>query len=530
MKQHKILACAQSNVAADNLLEGLVKLGVNVVRYGRPVNVRSSLWNHTVDALLQRRSAWVRARVRLDEAVATYSRLRDAGGVGEAFGAAQRELATAKTDFQRVELKCLNSVLRGADVVVTSCIGAGAEPLKTFVSAEEVRFSTVLIDEATQCTEAAALSTIVLGCERLILIGDQNQLPPVVLSPEASDKGLGASMFARLVSAGLNPALLNEQYRMHPKIAEFSSQRFYGGLVRSKVKPEDRPLPTGFQWKRKTVPVTFVDVSYIDAIEYSQSHQTNSESGVSSEISAVPISGGFERLTENRRGKDIRPSNSISRRKYESQQLGDSVTVSSKSANTLASVGGIIAAAGATSYYNSAEADVVEGIVQSLLEDGNLGLGDIGVVSPYNAQVRLLSDKFRSRGWIEREMNQTIIQQSRSRETNNMLNKTNSKPLEQNLPLRTSVNLGNIRVDSKVASKDILEEDMEEDISQELKNFVYRVPTPGNNVDESNDTIEVKREDLEVRSVDGYQVFIRNIQLFPTFCFYLFLMQKFLGS
>ena len=56
-------------------------------------------------------------------------------------------LIDAKTNFERIESKCVNDVLRGSAVVVTSCIGAGAEPLKVFASKEQIRFSTVLIDE-----------------------------------------------------------------------------------------------------------------------------------------------------------------------------------------------------------------------------------------------------------------------------------------------------------------------------------------------------------------------------------------------
>lgn len=39
-----------------------------------------------------------------------------------------------------------------------------------------IRFSTVVIDEATQATEAAALVPIVRGCKQLVLVGDQNQV------------------------------------------------------------------------------------------------------------------------------------------------------------------------------------------------------------------------------------------------------------------------------------------------------------------------------------------------------------------
>lgn len=39
-----------------------------------------------------------------------------------------------------------------------------------------IRFSTVVIDEATQATEAAALVPIIRGCQQLILVGDQNQV------------------------------------------------------------------------------------------------------------------------------------------------------------------------------------------------------------------------------------------------------------------------------------------------------------------------------------------------------------------
>lgn len=49
----KVMATAFSNVAADNLLEGVMKLGLRVVRIGRPATVRPELWPATLDALVE---------------------------------------------------------------------------------------------------------------------------------------------------------------------------------------------------------------------------------------------------------------------------------------------------------------------------------------------------------------------------------------------------------------------------------------------------------------------------------------------
>ena len=104
----RVLACAHSNVATDNLLEGLLKQGVNVVRIGRPVNVRSALWNHTLDARLQQEPEWIAARQRLEVAVGRYSTTK-AGG-GPVFGAMQRGLGDAKKSFQEVVDQCVTQV------------------------------------------------------------------------------------------------------------------------------------------------------------------------------------------------------------------------------------------------------------------------------------------------------------------------------------------------------------------------------------------------------------------------------------
>ena len=77
-------------------------------------------------------------------------------------------------------------------------------------------------------TEAAALVPLCRGCEQLVLVGDQCQLPPTVASQRAVEVGFAVPLFNRLVSLGVEPLLLDTQYRMHPAISQFPSDLFYG--------------------------------------------------------------------------------------------------------------------------------------------------------------------------------------------------------------------------------------------------------------------------------------------------------------
>ena len=55
-------------------------------------------------------------------------------------------------------------------------------------------------------------------------------------------------LFSRMVACGVPPFMLDTQYRMHPSIAMFPSDLFYGGKLLNGVSaPERRPL-AGFPW------------------------------------------------------------------------------------------------------------------------------------------------------------------------------------------------------------------------------------------------------------------------------------------
>jgi regulator of nonsense transcripts 1 len=149
----------------------------------------------------------------------------------------------------------IDDILRECDVLCATCITVGVVMLSS------LRFTHVLMDEATQATEVSSLIPLIRGCRKLVLIGDHKQLPPTLLSQRAQELGLGLSLFDRLVRTdGTDYSMLQRQYRMHPVIADFASKHFYNGLLTSAVTAGERPPPKGLDFKNPERPVAFVRV------------------------------------------------------------------------------------------------------------------------------------------------------------------------------------------------------------------------------------------------------------------------------
>ena len=316
MGRGPILATAESNVAVDNLLEGLLDNGVNAIRIGRPVKVREGLREATLDAILKNHPAQEEIEFIRKENEAVKRGL--SGLRGKDKGLAHKEVNNNYKEIRRLERTMIDGVLDGAEVICTTTIGSGHKLLGNR------RFPVILMDEATQASEPSALVPITRGCRQLILVGDHKQLPPTVISREAERGGLGRSLFDRLIKCGMPTHMLTTQYRMHPTIREFPSARFYDNKLEDGCTPAERPPAAGFLWPDWDKPVAFVPIE------------------------------GFE--VEDEEGK-------------------------SKS--------------------NIDEAAKVVSIVNDLLAAGDITTQDIGVISPYNGQVRLLTDLFYQAGGFE---------------------------------------------------------------------------------------------------------------------------------
>ncbi len=248
-----VLAVADSNVAVDNLLEGLLERDIRAVRLGQPVKVRESLREATMDARMESHEL---NRDLIEEVERNEKLSRKIKGMrgGKEKGLAHRDLSRGWKEVKRLERQIRDDILDRAQVLCCTCIGSGHELL------DGRRFSRVLIDEATQATEPASLVPIVKGSRQIVLVGDHRQLPPTVISRRAGRGGLDRSLFERLVDMGITPVMLTTQYRMHPSISEFPNKQFYDGMLEDGVGEEDRDAPAGMLWPDWDSPLAFLPI------------------------------------------------------------------------------------------------------------------------------------------------------------------------------------------------------------------------------------------------------------------------------
>lgn len=311
-REESVLATAASNTAVDNVVARLAERGVDVVRLGHPARVDPLLHAHTLDVHLQDNETYQRSQDRRGEAFDVLDRQdeltypsgrwrrgmsdrkikelaeeeRGARGVPDeriqemAEWLECREQADSLFDeADRLERQAVDEVLSDADVVCSTNATSGGDRLENRV------FDTLVMDEATQAT-APSCWIPMTHARRAILVGDHKQLPPTVLSREASKAGLRYSLFERLARHhetdpeapdGIR-SRLRTQYRMNETIMGFSSSTFYDDRLAADENVRDQTLAdlgvtrAFFPTDRRAIldpgaPLVFVDTGGIDAHE-----------------------------------------------------------------------------------------------------------------------------------------------------------------------------------------------------------------------------------------------------------------------
>jgi ATP-dependent RNA/DNA helicase IGHMBP2 len=251
---NRLLVVAPSNTAVDLLSERLSERGLHVVRIGNPVRVSDRLQGLTLDSRMEAHADTREIR-RLKKQAAEYKNM--AHKYKRQFGKDEREQRRALfaeahgilQQVERMEQYITDDILSKAAVITATLVGAAHYTVR------QLRYETVVIDEAGQALEPASWIPILKG-RKLVLAGDHCQLPPTVKSDEAARKGLSRTLLEKLVARHPSAVvLLQEQYRMHEQIMKFPAAEFYEGRLHAYGAVAHRQLPNG------KAPLSFIDTA-----------------------------------------------------------------------------------------------------------------------------------------------------------------------------------------------------------------------------------------------------------------------------
>ncbi|KAJ4305735.1 hypothetical protein N0V90_001266 [Kalmusia sp. IMI 367209] len=363
----RILVCGPSNISVDNIVERLAPHKVPMIRLGHPARLLPSVLNHSLEILTRTSEAAALVqdiRKEMDDKQGSIRKTRNAKERRQIY----TDLKELRKEYRERERGCVDNLIRGSKVVLATLHGAGGFHLKG------QEFDIVIVDEASQALEAQCWVPLLwVKASKLVLAGDHLQLPPTIKSlnskeakavkkesnkknakkgqdskttgnddavggAEASVKPVASmtletTLFDRLLALH-GPSIkrmLTTQYRMHARIMQFPSSELYDSKLIAADSVKHRLL--------KDLPYSVDDTD--DTREPIVFWDTQG--------------GDFPEKTED---EEIKKGG-------KGMSLGDSKS-------------------------NDAEAALVKVHVNNLTEAG-VKAEDIAVVTPYNAQLALLS-------------------------------------------------------------------------------------------------------------------------------------------
>ncbi|KAJ7130315.1 AAA domain-containing protein [Mycena epipterygia] len=272
-KPLRLLVCGASNLSVDNILERLLALPASdkatkmkVTRIGHPARVMAhqGILDSTLEVKASRTEQAVLAKDVKNELETALGVLSGKGksvkGKGPR-GAERRkmwdEVKALRKEYRQREGGVVNSVLSESQVVLATCHSAGGRQLRNH------EFDVVIIDEATQALEAVCWIPI-LKAKKLILAGDPMQLPPTVLSVDSHKKSDSAAQSKNSTPAtksvkkvkGVEPAVLPDATSPAEVESSDSEQSSSSDVDAepSTDKPKTPPIASSHAQEKSAVP------------------------------------------------------------------------------------------------------------------------------------------------------------------------------------------------------------------------------------------------------------------------------------
>ena len=170
----------------------------------------------------------------------------------------------------------------------------GATPFATCTSRlEGYEFDTVIFDEASQITVPLALMAMRKG-KRYIFIGDQKQLPPVMLSRSVLDKK-SLSVFSALTDQDADHnVMLSETYRMNQWLTAWPSRTYYDSKLVATGKNSQRQLLLA-EVPERFKPVFDPSESgiFIPTLDYSARTHNRQDAKLVADLCETALNGGL---------------------------------------------------------------------------------------------------------------------------------------------------------------------------------------------------------------------------------------------
>ncbi len=238
--EKQVLVCAPSNTAVDVLVEKLTSSHIEVLRIGHPARVTDSVLRSTLDHQLTEHDHYSDLKMlrRKSEEMRKMA-LKYKRNFGKAEREQRRQLlkevSSLRSEAIELEHFMIKSILNQAQVIACTLSGSNHKLLKSR------HFKTVFIDEAGQALEGMCW-TAMMKADRIILAGDQQQLPPTVKSFKAAQQGFANTVLERMIERPGVSTMLDTQYRMMEEISSFSSQYFYRGQLHAHASIAKREL------------------------------------------------------------------------------------------------------------------------------------------------------------------------------------------------------------------------------------------------------------------------------------------------
>ncbi len=265
----KVLISADSNAAVDNFLQKCIDVGLDPVRVGHPIRVNQNLKPYSLDYRVVRHALFENIALFEKEIEKKKERLRELDKPSQSLlrglsyqevmnlieknqsarGLSKRTLRGMKPyvktalkieklyeKIKEVKQDISFELMQNASVIATTNSTAASEIM------ESMHFDFAIVDEASQASIPSTLIPI-LKADRFILVGDHFQLPPVVISREAVEKGLDNSLMNYLAEKyPYQICMLEKQYRMNSAICNLVSKLFYNSNLIADDSVRNRQL------------------------------------------------------------------------------------------------------------------------------------------------------------------------------------------------------------------------------------------------------------------------------------------------